>query len=67
MTHLFVKHIPKDHEGIVSYDLNAIRQEIPDGYKALSDHPRLAVTPSGVTVYFECTAVGTRTELQTGS
>jgi len=58
MTHLFVKHIPKNEDGIVSYDLNEIKREVPKGYRLLSDQPEKAVTPSGVTLYFECTKVG---------
>lgn len=54
MKHLFVKHIPKAANGMVSYDINAIWEEIPAGFVPKSTEPSITVTPSGVTLYFEC-------------
>jgi len=54
MKHLFVKHIPKSPDGMVSYDINAIWEEVPEGFVPLTNEPGITVTPSGVTLYFEC-------------
>jgi hypothetical protein len=54
MKHLFVKHLPKAANGMVSYDINAIWEEVPEGFVPRTDEPNISITPSGVTLYFEC-------------